>query len=114
MDKKKEFSLGTGCDLFRPVLSSNGFCYSFNGQYSSNVWIDSDIHRTFRNLHNDTHTQENFGGAGVAEGTICSNLFVKCIPSYLKKCCIQSHNINVQIGVVHGSLKECNNSQVKR
>ena len=114
MDKKKEFSLGTGCDLFRPVLSSNGFCYSFNGQYSSNVWIDSDVHRIFRNLHNDIHTQENFGGAGVAEGTICSNLFVKCIPSYLKKCCIQSHNINVQIGVVHGSLKECNNSQFKR
>ena len=73
LDKKKEFSLGTGCDLFRPVLSSNGFCYSFNGQYSSNVWIDSDIHRIFRNLHNDIHTQENFGGAGVAEGTIFSN-----------------------------------------
>ena len=73
LDKKKEFNLGTGCDLFRPVLSSNGFCYSFNGQYSSNVWIDSDIHRIFRNLHNDIHTQENFGGAGVAEGMFCSN-----------------------------------------
>ena len=68
---KKKYSqsdLDGGCELFHPILTSNGFCYSFNGQRPSELFTTSDMLTAFKNVFPTKHSNEFFQGAGIAEG----------------------------------------------
>ena len=39
-----------GCRGFRPTITSNGMCYTFNGKKTSELWKPSGMITTFANL----------------------------------------------------------------
>ena len=58
-----------GCDGFEPSLTTNGMCYTFNGEKTSESWKSSNITTTFADLF-PTHSTNNktFGGSGTVQG----------------------------------------------
>jgi hypothetical protein len=66
--KHSQSDLDGGCELFHPTLTSNGFCYTFNGQMPSELFTSSDMLAAFKKVFSTEHSKEFFQGAGIAEG----------------------------------------------
>ena len=52
------------CNIFRPTLTNNGLCYSFNGLNPKKVWKDGQVVRSFEKMFSSTHLKEKFGRSG--------------------------------------------------
>ena len=52
-----------GCRGFRPSITSNGMCYTFNGESTTNIWRPSEVMDTFNRIfpHDDSQNF-HFGG----------------------------------------------------
>ena len=62
-----------GCKHFRPILTSNSICYSFNGQNTSSIWKNSRISRLFGHIFEENSkifNNFNFRGTGPTEGEL--------------------------------------------
>ena len=60
-----------GCRGFRPSMTSNGLCYTFNGESVAKIWRPSEVMDTFNHLFpHDNNENVNFGGAGSVQGNI--------------------------------------------
>ena len=71
-----------GCRGFRPTITSNGMCYTFNGDSVDKIWRPSEVMKTFNNIFPHGNIQnEYFGGSGAVEGNINSGLQ---FPGYTK------------------------------
>ena len=71
-----------GCTGFRPILTSNGLCYSFNGFDTANIWKpalrSTDILQSFSKVFGTLkYETKKFRGIGHSEGIAC-----KAIDSY--------------------------------
>ena len=62
-------TLSGGCKYFERTLTSNGFCYSFNGLGPSNIWRNSTVVQAFDETFSTTYSSYDFGGTGSNEGT---------------------------------------------
>ena len=60
-----------GCRGFRPTMTSNGLCYTFNGESVTKIWRPSEVMDTFNHLfpHDDIQNV-NFGGTRSVQGNI--------------------------------------------
>ena len=72
-----------GCRGFLPIITSNGLCYTFNGESVTKVWKPSEIMDTFNQLfpHNNIQNEE-FGGTGAVQGNINSTVPSAKFPGY--------------------------------
>ena len=61
-------NLSGGCKYFERTLTSNGFCYSFNGLGPSNIWRNSTVVQAFDETFSTTYSSHDFGGTGPNEG----------------------------------------------
>ena len=72
--KKKKFSQNNsdgGCEGFKPTLTTNGLCYTFNGQRPSEIWKPTRVIDEFTNIFPSTHfRQHRFGGNAMADGKL--------------------------------------------
>ena len=60
-----------GCRGFRPTMTSNGLCYTFNGESVTKVWRPSEVMDTFNSIFpHEIVEPENFGGSGPVQGNI--------------------------------------------
>ena len=58
-----------GCKGFQPSLTTNGMCYTFNGQHTSEIWKDSEIMSTFQELFpSQSASNKTFGGSRSVQG----------------------------------------------
>ena len=58
-----------GCRGFKPSMTSNGLCYTFNGQSGNKLWRPSEVMDTFNHLFpHEVVKNENFGGVGRVQG----------------------------------------------
>ena len=58
-----------GCEGFHPSLTTNGMCYTFNGKRTSDLWMSSEMIKTFSTLFtSDSENQKNFGGSRSVQG----------------------------------------------
>ena len=58
-----------GCKGFKPSMTSNGLCYTFNGQSGNKLWRPSEVMDTFNHLFpHEVVKNENFGGVGRVQG----------------------------------------------
>ena len=58
-----------GCRRFRPTITSNGMCYTFNGEGVSKTWRPSEVMETFDQIFpHETIEKEWFGGSGAVQG----------------------------------------------
>ena len=64
--KQEMVNLHGGCKLFDPVLTSNGMCYSFNGENS--IWKSSNMTKAFKSIFPSNQKREVFQRAGETEG----------------------------------------------
>ena len=60
MSKKKQFNLKGGCDSFHPTLTTNGMCYSFNSEITSNIWKSSNITKSISNIFPWKRSEKKF------------------------------------------------------
>ena len=68
LQSKKQPTNG-GCDGFEPSITTNGMCYTFNGQHSSEIWNPSNIMTSFSNLFPlQSNSNKTFGGSRTAQG----------------------------------------------
>ena len=52
-------------------MTSNGFCYTFNGESGTKIWRPSEVMDAFNHLFpHDNIKNVNFGGAGSVQGNI--------------------------------------------
>ena len=65
---KSPFNHNGGCDLFKPILTTNGHCYTFNAKESSIVWKDSEVVKQFSSLFPWNQEIQNFRGAVSGDG----------------------------------------------
>ena len=65
---KQQQDYDGGSELFTPTLTTNGMCYSFNGQNSSGVWKAAKVTNTFAELFPQKNSTEYFQGAQVTDG----------------------------------------------
>jgi hypothetical protein len=65
---KRPHDFTGGCKSFHPVLTSNGFCYSFNSNQTSDVWKQSKVIKSFQNVFKWEPSREHFRGPGIVEG----------------------------------------------
>lgn len=65
---KSPFNHNGGCDLFKPILTTNGHCYTFNAKESSVVWKDSEVIKQFSSLFPWNQEIQNFRGAVSGDG----------------------------------------------
>jgi hypothetical protein len=49
-----------GCGSFPPTLTTNGMCYSFNSEITSNIWQTSNITRSFSSMFLDKKSEKRF------------------------------------------------------
>ena len=56
-------------DDFQPILTTNGICYTFNGQTFHSSWRSSEVTKTFNDMFAAEDTEQYFGGAGNVQGT---------------------------------------------
>ena len=67
---KKQPSDG-GCEGFEPSITTNGMCYTFNGQHSSKIWKTSNMMTTFSHLFpSQGNSNKTFGGSRTVQGTM--------------------------------------------
>ena len=67
--QRKKHPTDSGCDGFEPSVTTNGFCYSFNGQHSSKIWKPSNMMTTFSKLFPSQDKSNNtFGGSRTVQG----------------------------------------------
>ena len=59
-----------GSELFTPTLTTNGLCYSFNGEKYSDVWKESEVTNTFNELFPHNNSAEFFQGAALTDGEV--------------------------------------------
>ena len=60
-----------GCRGFRPSMTSNGLCYTFNGESVTKIWKPSEVMDTFDQLFPHDNIQNvDFGGIGLVQGNI--------------------------------------------
>ena len=58
-----------GCEGFHPSLTTNGLCYTFNGEHSSDIWKHSEMMTTFSHLFpSKTISNKTFGGSRTVQG----------------------------------------------
>ena len=69
---KGVFELDGGCDQFNPTLTTNGLCYTFNGQTTSNVWKSQEIIQTFDRVFPSIPSSELFRDIGRIYGKFVS------------------------------------------
>ena len=68
LQRKNEPSTG-GCDGFEPSITTNGMCYTFNGDDSSAVWKASKVTTTFSKLFpKQDQKNKTFGGMRTSRG----------------------------------------------
>ena len=61
--------MSEGCGDFKPILTSNGLCYSFNGIETEYLWYDSEIVQSFKSVFGKSQTEtKKFRGTGLSEG----------------------------------------------
>ena len=65
---KQQHDYDGGSELFTPTLTTNGMCYSFNGQNYSGVWKPSEVTNTFAELFPQKNSTEFFQGAEITDG----------------------------------------------
>ena len=68
--KQKQEDIDGGCRLFRPSLTTNGLCYSFNGEVNSSIWKSSEVTDSKNKLFRKRNEIEVFERAGINEGNI--------------------------------------------
>ena len=79
-DELSKVSKTEGCRGFRPTITSNGMCYTFNGDSVNKIWRLSEVMQTFNNMFPQGNIQnEYFGGSEEVQGNINSGLK---IPGY--------------------------------
>ena len=69
-DRKSIFGMAGSCEMFRPMLTMQGFCHTFNGITLKKVWQSNDMMNAFQDTFRTDHLGEYFQGAGQAE--VCS------------------------------------------
>ena len=68
LQRKKQPSSG-GCNDFVPSITTNGLCYTFNGQTSSEIWKPSKLMTTFSHLFpSEVKNKKKFGGTRTVQG----------------------------------------------
>ena len=68
LQRNKQPSNG-GCDIFEPSITTNGLCYTFNGQRSSEIWKPSKMMTAFSHLFQSGAKSKNkFGGTRTVQG----------------------------------------------
>jgi hypothetical protein len=72
---KQQQDYDGGSELFTPTLTTNGMCYSFNGQNSSGVWKAAKVTNTFAELFPQKNSIEYFQGAQVTDGEFLVKVF---------------------------------------
>ena len=67
--KKKIPDANGGCKGFQPSLTTNGMCYTFNGNTTSELWKSSKIFSTFDQLFpSNSKSIKVFGGSRTVQG----------------------------------------------
>ncbi len=72
---KQQQDYDGGSELFTPTLTTNGMCYSFNGQNSSGVWKAAEVTNTFAELFPQKNSTEFFQGAEITDGEFLIHAF---------------------------------------
>ena len=67
LKKKLPDDIG-GCKDFHPSLTTNGICYTFNGQDTSELWKTSEIMTTFSKILSSKSVIKTFGGPRTWQG----------------------------------------------
>ena len=76
LQRKKRPSSG-GCNDFVPSITTNGLCYTFNGQTSSEIWKPSKLMTTFSHLFpSEVKNKKKFGGTRTVQGNVYNILKV--------------------------------------
>ena len=65
---RDDYDADGGSELFTPTLTTNGLCYSFNGEKYSDVWKESEVTNTFNELFPHNSSAGFFQGAEVTDG----------------------------------------------
>ena len=65
---KDKFNNNGGCDLLKPILTTNGHCYTFNAQSSSVVWKNATVMKRFDTLFSWNQQSQYFRGATAGDG----------------------------------------------
>ena len=58
------------CKLFEPSLTSNGLCYSFNGEITSNTWKSTEVTNSMNKSFHKINAINVFERAVINEGKI--------------------------------------------
>ena len=76
----KKSLISSGCEFFQHSLTNNGFCYSFNGLGSSDIWRPSKLIEAFHRDFSTTQQrfQQNYAGAGTNQGNVLYPSFLPC------------------------------------
>ena len=67
LKKKLPDDIG-GCKDFHPSLTTNGICYTFNGQDTSELWKNSEIMTSFSKILSSKSVIKTFGGPRTWQG----------------------------------------------
>ena len=62
--KNMKMTRNNRCNLFKPTLTNNGLCYSFNGLSSNILWNDGKVVQSFERMFKSEHSIRKFGTAG--------------------------------------------------
>ena len=69
LQRRKQISEDGGCQDFEPSLTTNGMCYTFNVEHSSEMWKVSKMTTTFASLFpSKTKNDKTFGGSRTTQG----------------------------------------------
>ena len=63
--KKPFIETQGGCKYFQQSLTSNGICYSFNGEEQSSIWRPGKDYDDFKLITSENQLIETFGGPGI-------------------------------------------------
>ena len=71
LKRKTQPSDNGGCNGFEPSITTSGLCYTFNGQHSSETWINSTMMSTFTQLFpSQNNSNKQYGGTRIVQGDI--------------------------------------------
>ena len=71
LSKVSTDTVSESCNQFRPSITSNGMCYTFNGESTTNIWKSSEVIDTFNRIFpHDDNQNFHFGGYGAIQGNI--------------------------------------------
>ena len=67
--RKKNPEPNGGCEGFLPSLTTNGMCFTFNGNETSKLWKPSKLITAFTNLFpSNSKDNKTWGGARTVQG----------------------------------------------